>query len=75
MTGAVEPGQFGGGEELANPIGPFAGEQRVVFRPKHRGGYRDPVAWVGSPLRQRGGDRPGTARYQAIEAANAPGGP
>ena len=58
VTGAVEPGQFGGGEELADPVGPFAGEQRIVFGPQHRGGHRDPVGRVGGPLRQGGGDRP-----------------
>jgi hypothetical protein len=55
VTGAVEPGQFGGGEELADPVGPFAGEQRIVFRPQDRGGCLDPV--LGDLLGQRGGDR------------------
>ena len=51
VTGTVEPGQFGGGEELADPVGPGAGEQRIVFGPQHRGGYRDPGGRVRGPLR------------------------
>src|SRR5260370_23273021 len=58
VTDAVEPGEFGGGEELADPVGPFAGEQRIVFGPQHRGGYRDPLVRPGYLLGQGGGDRP-----------------
>ena len=60
MTDAVEPGQLGGGEELADPVGPFAGEQRIVFRPQHGSGHGDPAIRRGNLLGQGGGDRPRT---------------
>ena len=54
---AVEADQPGVGEELAEPVGPLAGEQRVMFRPEHGGRHRDPVRRAGHLLGHGGGDR------------------
>src|SRR5262249_37621763 len=47
---AVEVDQPGVGEDLAEPVRPLAGEQRVVLWPEHSGRHGDPVRRAGHLL-------------------------
>lgn len=74
MAGAPRGAEAGTAEEAAEAVAPGEGEERVVLGPEHRRGDGDALARVGARSVSATASMPAPARYQAMEAAKAPGG-
>ena len=75
MTDVFQQGQRGGREELVDPVGPGAGNNGSCDG--HSTVVGTAIRWSGSGTCSASevATAPAPARYQAIEAVNAPGTP